>query len=90
VPAAGVLVNDVFSSLDGHSVSLVTETMHGEITLYSDGSFIYIPESGFVGVDTFVYELVTYPDGGKAPWTDQATVTITVNPLVMYFPVIAR
>jgi hypothetical protein len=90
VPAAGVLLNDTFSSLSGLSVSLVTETTHGVITLYSDGSFLYVPESGYVGVDTFVYELVTYPSGAKAPWTDQATVTITVNPLVMYFPIISR
>ena len=90
VPAAGVLVNDIFSSVDGHAVSLVTETTHGLITLYSDGSFIYVPETGFVGVDTFVYELVTYPSGLKAPWTDQATVTIMVNPLMIYLPVIHR
>ncbi len=91
VPAlTGVMANDIFAVDDGHSVSLVTETVHGIVTLYADGSFIYTPEPGYVGVDTFVYELVTYPSGLKAPWVDQATVTITVNPLVMYFPVIAR
>lgn len=91
VPAVtGVMANDIYAMDDGHAVSLVTETMHGEVTLYSDGSFLYTPEPGFVGVDTFVYELVTYPSGLKAPWTDQATVTITVNPMRFFLPVISR
>jgi len=90
VPAPGVLTNDIIPDTYDFAVSLVTTTTHGVLTLYADGSFIYTPESGFVGEDTFVYELETYPAGGKATWTDQATVTITVNPLMMYFPIIAR
>lgn len=89
VAAPGVLTNDVFASNDGHAVALVTAPLHGVLSLNADGSFIYTPETGYVGTDTFVYELVTYP-GAKAPWTDQATVTITVNPLPIYLPIIFR
>jgi hypothetical protein len=58
--------------------------------LYEDGSFIYIPDAGFFGVDTFEYQLTTYPTGGKG-WTDTALVTITVTPLFhIWMPVISR
>lgn len=87
----GVLANDVEVDGDGLSVSIVTTTAHGTLSLWADGSFIYHPNPGFYGVDTFVYELTTYPDPNKGPWTDQATVTITVTPLFrMWMPVITR
>ena len=89
VAAPGVMENDIEVDPDGRAVALVTAPLHGVLTLDSDGAFIYTPEIGYVGTDTFVYELVTYP-GAKAPWTDQATVTITVNPLKMYLPIIGR
>jgi uncharacterized repeat protein (TIGR01451 family) len=90
IPADGVMMNDIIAGTDGRAVALVTATTHGIVTLDGDGSFVYTPEPGFVGVDTFVYELVTYPLGVKGPWTDQATVTITVNPRMIYMPVISR
>ena len=87
----GVLANDVEVDGDGVSVSIVTATTHGTLTLWADGSFTYTPAPGFYGVDTFVYELTTYPDPNKGPWTDNAIVTITVTPLFrMWMPVISR
>jgi len=41
-------------------------------------------------VDTFEYQLTTYPTGVKG-WTDTALVTITVTPLFhIWMPVISR
>jgi len=55
ISPAGVLTND--SDLDGQplSASLVQQATHGTVTLASDGGFVYLPNSNFVGTDTFVY-----------------------------------
>jgi parallel beta-helix repeat protein len=47
---------------------------HGTLTLNSDGSFTYVPVTGFVGTDTFIYEVI---DGLLL--SNPATVTITVS-----------
>ena len=67
----GVLIND-----DGlqPTAQLVSPTSHGQISLSSDGSFIYIPSGTYSGTDSFTY---TISDG---PFTSNtATATITVN-----------
>jgi len=48
----------------------------GSVTVGSDGSFLYTPDTGFVGTDAFTYTL-TDADGFVS---DPATVTITVSP----------
>ncbi|MBK7319521.1 LamG-like jellyroll fold domain-containing protein [Candidatus Villigracilis affinis] len=73
VPAAGVLGNDLDLDGDPLTVSLVTDVTQGSLTLNSDGSFTYTPDSGFSGEDTFTYQV----DDGNA--VDQAIVTIKVN-----------
>ena len=47
------------------TVSILVDVTHGTLTLYENGAFIYIPDAGFVGVDTFEYQLTTYPVGGR-------------------------
>ena len=71
-----VLLND--SDVDGDSLTaaLVTGPSHGSVTLNADGTFSYTPEANFTGSDTFVY---TANDGSLA--SNEATVTITVNPI---------
>jgi hypothetical protein len=51
-----------------------SDPLHGSLTLYANGSFTYTPQSGFVGEDTFTYQLTDGQDL-SAP----ATVTITVS-----------
>jgi VCBS repeat-containing protein len=74
--AGSVLAND--SDVDGDSLTaaLMTGPAHGTLTLNADGSFNYAPEANFNGEDSFVY---TASDGSLA--SNQATVTITVNPV---------
>lgn len=52
---------------------------HGKIEFFDgmDGAFIYVPNLGFTGIDTFVYE-VKDPEGLK----DTANVTLYVQPKV--------
>ncbi len=72
----GVLANDV--GVDGGSLSaiLVDEPQNGTLTLNADGSFVYTPETGFVGTDTFTYRAATVASSSEI-----ATVTIEVGDL---------
>lgn len=63
------------------AVSLNTAATTGNVTLNTDGSFDYTPQTGFVGVDTFSY---TATNGTNS---DAATVSITVNPIANVDPV---
>ncbi len=73
-----MLANDIDVDDNLQTASLVTDVQHGSLSLLGDGSFIYIPDPDFHGTDTFVYKLITYP-APQSLWTDEATVTITVN-----------
>jgi len=91
VTAPGVMENDIEVDLDNMVVSLVSNVEHGSLVLLGDGSFTYQPDKGFSGNDTFVYQLITYPNVVQSAWTDEATVTITVTPLLrIYLPLITR
>jgi hypothetical protein len=56
VAAPGVLGNDTVSG--GHTLHaiLVTNAMHGNVVLNSDGSFTYTPNPGFACADAFSYK----------------------------------
>lgn len=59
---------------DPLTASLVTSAANGTLSLQATGLFTYTPNTGFVGTDTFVYQLADGQGG-----TDTATVTITVT-----------
>lgn len=56
VPAAGVLENDELPGGQGVA-ELVNGPASGSLTLNADGSFEYTPEDGFVGTDSFRYQV---------------------------------
>lgn len=71
--APGVLANDTApSAITAVAITKAT-TGGGSVTIHTDGSFIYTPLTGFIGVDTFTY---TAQDVSLA--TRTATVSITV------------
>ncbi|MBF2026024.1 MAG: tandem-95 repeat protein [Oscillatoriales cyanobacterium C42_A2020_001] len=69
-----ILRND--SDADGNSLSatLVTNATRGSVTLNSNGTFTYVPQAGFEGLDSFVYRA---SDGITV--SGPATVTLTVS-----------
>jgi hypothetical protein len=70
---SGVLANDIGTGLTlGSATALPT---HGTLTISSDGSFTYTPNSGFVGVDTFKYTCRDSSGNLSSP----VTVTISVT-----------
>jgi len=78
VPAPGVLGNDTDPQGAPLTAALVSNVSYGTLTLNTDGSFEYAPDSGYVGPDTFTYAA---NDGGLN--SNVATVTITVTSCVV-------
>jgi VCBS repeat-containing protein len=70
----GVLIND--TDVEGSSLQalLVSAPLHGAVSLAANGSFVYTPNTGYYGFDTFTYKAT---DG--AADSNTATVTIKVN-----------
>jgi RHS repeat-associated protein len=73
VPAPGVLSNDDDPNGDRLTSILVGGPTHGTVSLLDDGSFSYVPDVAFSGIDTFTYKA---SDGSLQ--SNVATVTITV------------
>jgi VCBS repeat-containing protein len=74
VAAPGILFNDTDVDGDGLTVSAVGLPVHGSLTLNANGSFSYVPDTGYVGLDSFTYQA----HDGTVP-SNVATVTITVT-----------
>jgi VCBS repeat-containing protein len=55
IGAAGVLTNDTTDSGQPLSAGLFSGPAHGTLSLGDDGSFHYVPEAGFMGLDSFLY-----------------------------------
>jgi len=53
----------------------LTNPTHGTVTANADGTFTYTPTTGFVGSDSFTYQIC---DNGTPSLCDTATVTINV------------
>jgi VCBS repeat-containing protein len=87
VSEPGVLTND--DDVDGDGLTAVLETVptYGDLILQADGSFTYLPDTGFWGVDSFTYRAEDGQGGSTL-----ATVTITVSETaviyIFYLPVI--
>ena len=75
VNVPGVLGNDSDEEDDGLTAVLQDGPNDGALSLSSDGSFIYTPDLGFVGDDSFTYQAY---DG--VSFSIVATVAITVLP----------
>ncbi|MDX2002124.1 MAG: Ig-like domain-containing protein [Chitinophagales bacterium] len=80
VPFSSTVINNDFDpdTADAITVnpSLVTPPSNGTITIGTDGSFTYVPNAGFEGEDTLVYQLCD--NGTPGPLCDTAVVVITV------------
>lgn len=55
VAAPGVLFNDRDVDGDALTASLVSQPLHGTLSLNADGSFVYTPAANYNGTDSFLY-----------------------------------
>ncbi len=70
------------SDLDGDDLVInttpITDVSNGTLTINANGTYTYVPNANFNGIDTFEYEVC---DNATPAQCAQATVTITVNPV---------
>ena len=75
----GTLADQV-ADPEGHTLTFnttpTTDVAHGTLTLNEDGSFIYVPEVGYTGEDSFTY---TVCDDGSPSACTTGTATLTVG-----------
>ncbi len=71
-----MLDNDTDADADPLTAVLVDDATNGTLSLNTDGSFTYAPDANYFGTDTFTY---VANDGTEN--SNEATVTITVNPV---------
>ncbi|MBT8507249.1 hypothetical protein AZH53_02240 [Methanomicrobiaceae archaeon CYW5] len=74
ISAPGILANDYDPNGDSLTAILVTDVIHGDLSMQTDGSFGYLPSTGFTGTDVFTYRAF---DGEL--WSAATEVTIAVN-----------
>ncbi|UYQ94638.1 Ig-like domain-containing protein [Chitinophaga horti] len=74
VATPGVLFNDRDADGDALTVTLVSTTPNGTLTLNANGSFNFVPAANFNGVTSFRYSVC---DGGNLCDTTTATITVT-------------
>ena len=74
VVAPGVLGNDSDADADPLTAILNVGVAHGTLTLNANGSFGYVPTSGYNGPDSFTY----HANDGTVD-SNIVTVTLTVN-----------
>jgi VCBS repeat-containing protein len=72
----GVLANDSYAGESALTVQLVAGVAHGDLDLNEDGSFDYTPTTGFIGEDTFTYQL---SDGTLTSNTATVTLSVTIG-----------
>ena len=85
VLSINVVDNDFDADFDDQlTVSLLSDVVNGNLIQNGiDGSFTYTPDEGFIGSDSFTYEVT---DGGLT--TDIATVTLPVSYTHLTLPTI--
>ncbi len=75
------LIADTLTGSDADNDALTfaegTPPTHGELELKSDGSFRYMPDSGYIGIDSFTF---TVTDGYSA--SSPATATLVIGSAV--------
>ena len=80
VGASGLLGNDIVSCFDfGSATQLGQAPSSGVATVQADGSFEYVPDPGFVGQDSFIYELYGTLQQSGEEVVASATVVIDVT-----------
>jgi parallel beta-helix repeat protein/VCBS repeat-containing protein len=75
ITAPGILENDedADTPMENLTIILITNVTYGNLSLDTNGSFTYVPNSNFTGDDSFVYQLYDGMD-----YSNQAVVNITV------------
>jgi hypothetical protein len=86
-----VLTND--TDKDGDDLTVTTTPVsaptHGMVSLNADGTYTYLPNAGFTGIDRFEYRVCDLGHGSSSE-CDNATVEIVVSSIAYPNPPIAN
>ncbi len=82
----GVLSNDSDLNMDSLSALLADSTRFGMLVLDSDGSFDYLPEEGFSGLDSFSYRAFDGLYFSDTTWVRLYVWDYSSGILVAYWP----
>jgi gliding motility-associated-like protein len=75
-----VLNNDIEPDGDPIIITILNPPIHGTISTSTNGVYTYTPFEGYVGLDSFVYQIC---DDATPPLCDQATVHIEVKKFII-------
>lgn len=78
------LENDNYLDPDQLQIAIASQPQHGSVAL-NNFAFVYTPELGYIGPDSFAY---TLSDGVSAP--EAATVFIAVEGTRLFLPYIVK
>ena len=76
----GPLRNDTDIDKDVLTLRLVDRPANGELSMNADGSFDYLPNAGFIGLDEFTYRAV---DGSAESEVTQVRLIVSERPIVI-------
>jgi len=65
-------LNTEYDTLSQYQLAFSSE--HGTVALAENGEFVYYPNKGFTGTDTFTYRI-----GNHLGWSEECKVTVTVG-----------
>ena len=81
-----VLTNDY--DVEGDVITIntvpVQDASHGDLTIYSNGSFVYVPDAGYEGADTVYYRIC---DNGTPSLCSNGRLIINITPVTNLKPV---
>ncbi len=76
------LANDFFIDdigiVEGYEMTELSQPCNGVATFDPEGTVVYVPNPGFVGIDNFTYTVCTYLSDGSASCEVVAIITIEV------------
>jgi Ca2+-binding RTX toxin-like protein len=81
IGAPGVLANDSDKDGDLLTATLVRAPDNGTVTLNANGSFTYVPATGFVGVDSFSYRAIDDVGGSELGYVTVRVVAPAAVPV---------
>ena len=75
--SANVITPRISGAVNASGLTILTPTSHGTISATAGNTFLYTPTPNYYGVDS-----VTYAVSGPGGNSGNATITITINPII--------
>jgi len=81
----GVLINDTDVDNDALTAVVISNVSNGSLTLYDNGSFIYVPDTHFYGFDNFTYKANDSQADSNIANVNISVSSVNDKPVVNFF-----